>query len=330
MGAVRNTFISTQAVGNREALSDVVSRITPEDTPIYSMIGKETTTSTHPEWETEELAAPGENIQEEGDDYTFDAITPPARMGNYTQIIRKEGIISNTQEAVTDAGRVQKVKHQKLKKGVELRKDVEYALVSTKASVAGASRALGSLNTWIVTNVSRGGGGTNGGYNPGTGLTVAPGAGSQRAFSKSIMDNVMMQGYNNGANFKHLFTSPYVKSVFVTFMSDTNVASFRYAVDGGKGNSIVANADVYEGPFGKIMIHPNRVMAGSAALARNGFFLDPEFAKFIWLRKIHEDKNIAKTGDASKFVLIGEGTLKVKNEKGLGIAADLYGLTSSS
>ncbi len=34
MAIIANTFLTTQAVGNREELSDVVSRITPEDTPI--------------------------------------------------------------------------------------------------------------------------------------------------------------------------------------------------------------------------------------------------------------------------------------------------------
>ena len=40
MAIVANTFQSTAAKGNREQLSDVVSRITPEDTPIYSLIPK--------------------------------------------------------------------------------------------------------------------------------------------------------------------------------------------------------------------------------------------------------------------------------------------------
>jgi hypothetical protein len=31
-----------------------------------------------------------------------------------------------------------------------------------------------------------------------------------------------------------------------------------------------------------------------------------------------------------KFVLIGEGALKVKNEKGLGVVADIFGLTSGT
>lgn len=331
MAVISNTFQTTSAVGNREELSDVVSRITPEDTPIYSLIEKDTCKSVHPEWETDDLASPASNIVAEGEEYTFGAITPPTRLGNYCQILRKEWIISGTQEVVDEAGRVQKRKYQKAKKGVEIRKDVEYAIVAAQASVSGATRQLGSLSTWLATNVSRGSGGSNGGFSSGSGLTVAPTNGTQRAFTKTILDTVMQTGYNSGANFKHVVVSPYVKSVFVTFMSDTNVASFRYAVTkGGERNTIVATADYYEGPFGTVMVHPDRVMAGAAGLARNGFFLDTEMIDFLWLRKIQEDTGLAKTGDAEKGVIIGEGTLKIKNEKGLGVAADLYGLTASS
>lgn len=330
MAVVTNTFISTSAKGNREELSDVVSRITPEDTPIYSMIEKESFKGTHPEWETDALAAPAQNIQLEGDEYTFGATTPAVRMGNYTQIMRKDGIISGTQDATDNAGSVEQVKYQKLKKAVELRNDVEFSIVDTNASVGGATRESGSLSTWITTNVSRGATGANGGYNSGTGLTVAPTNGTQRAFTKTLLDGVMQQGYTSGANFRHLFVSPYVKSVFVTFMSDTNVASFRYAASSGKNNSIVANADVYEGPFGKVVVHPNRVMAGSATLARNAFLVDTEFLKWGWFRKIKEDKEVAKTGDAKKFVMLGEGALKVTNERGLGVCADIFGLSAST
>lgn len=328
MAVVTNTFRTSSAVGNREELSDVVSKITPEDTPIYSLIEKTSFKTTHPEWETDDLAAPGNNVQVEGDDYTFGATSAAVRVGNYTQIMRKDGILSGSQDATDNAGGVEQVKYQKLKKGVELRKDVEYSIVAANASVAGTSRQSGSLSTWLTTNVSRGAGGSNGGYS--AGVTVAPTNGTQRAFTKTIMDTVMQSGYTNGANFRHVVVSPYVKSVFVTFMSDTNVASFRYAASSGKENSIIANADVYEGPFGKVMIHPNRVMAGAAGLARNAFFIDPDFLQYGWFRKIKEDKEVAKTGDAQKFVLLGEGSLKPTNEKGLGVAADLFGLTAST
>lgn len=330
MAVVTNTFVTTSARGNREELSDVVTRITPEDTPIYSLIEKVSFKTTHPEWETDDLAAPADNIVPEGDDYTFGTTTPAVRMGNYAQIMRKDGIISGTQDATDNAGSAEQVLYQKLKKGVELRKDVEFSIVAANASVAGTTRRSGSLSTWLTTNVSRGAGGANGGFSSGTGLTVAPTNGTQRAFTKALLDATMQLGYTSGANFRHLVVSPYVKSVFVTFMSDTNVASFRYAASSGKENSIIANADVYEGPFGKVIVHPNRVQAGSAGVARNAFLIDTEYLSYGWFRKIKQDKEVAKTGDAQKFVILGEGALKVHNEKGLGAVCDIFGLSAST
>lgn len=329
MAALANTQLTTTSVGNREELSDVINMISPEDTPIYSDISKGTCKSVHPEWETDELQPPGENIQPEGGEYDYDEGDTPERLGNYTQIMRKTGIISETQETVEQAGNANKVKRQKLKRGKELRLDVELAIVTPNASVAGATREFGGLPTWYETNVNRGGSGANGGYDINTGLTVAPTPGTQRAFTQGQMDDVMQQGYQAGANLRNVYVSPYVKSVFVTFMSNSDVAPFRYAVSDGNRNSIISNADIYEGPFGKVFIKPNRVMAASATVARNAHFVDTSMLSFLWLRKIHEDKEVARTGDAKKFVLIGEGTLKVHNEAGLGVVADLYGLDAS-
>lgn len=329
MAALANTQLTTMSVGNREELSDVVSRITPEDTPIYSDIAKGTAKSVHPEWETDELRAPAANINTEGDEYTFGAITPPQRLGDYTQIFKDSFIISRTQETVDEAGNVQKRKYQKLKTGIALRKDVELAIVTNNASVAGATRELGGLPTWIETNASRGAGGSNGGFDINTGLTVAATNGTQRAFTKVLLDDVMKQGYESGANFRNVYVSPYVKSVFVSFMSDSSVAPFRYAVSNGDRNSIIANADVYEGPYGKVFIKPNRVMS-TAAVARNAFLLDTSLVSFLWLRKLAEDKDVSRTGDADKVVIVGEGTLKVANEAGIGVVADIFGMTTST
>lgn len=330
MAKVTNTFVTTDAKGNREELSDVVNRITPEDSPIYSMIGSDKCKTVHPEWETEVLDAPGANINAEGNEYTFDAINPAVRVGNYTQIMTKRWIASNSQNAMDNAGDAEKgLKKQKLKKGIELRKDVEFSIVDANASVGGETRESGSLSSWYETNVSRGATGANGGFSSGTGLTVAPTNGTQRAFTKALLDSTMQSAYQAGANIKSVVVSPYVKSVFVTFMSDTNVASFRYAAHSGKGNTIVATADMYEGPFGKVTVIPNRVMS-TAATARNVHLIDPEMLSWKWFRKIKEDKDVAKTGDAEKKVLIGEGTLCVKNEAGLGVVADVFGLTAST
>lgn len=330
MAAIANTFLSTGAKGNRESLSDVVNWITPEDTPIYSMIGKSSTDSVHPEWETDALAAPGANVQTEGDEFTFGAVTPAVRVGNYTQIFRKDFIVSETQEAIRNAGSAEKVKRNKVKKGIEIRKDIEYSIVSNVASVGGATRVSGGLPSWITTNVSRGASGANGGFSQGTGLTVAETTGTQRAFTKALMDAVAGAGYSAGADYRSLVVAPYIKSVFVSFMSDANVAPFRYNAQKGGQKTLISNADIYEGPYGTLTVKPNRVMAVNAGVARRAYFIDPDMLSWKWLRKIQNVPDLAKTGDAQKVVIIGEGCLAPQNEAALGVVADIFGLTASS
>jgi hypothetical protein len=58
--------------------------------------------------------------------------------------------------------------------------------------------------------------------------------------------------------------------------------------------------------------------------------MDPSLVKWLSLRPIHDVEGLAKTGDRESGVLLAEGTLKVVNEKGLGVIADLYGLTAST
>jgi hypothetical protein len=78
------------------------------------------------------------------------------------------------------------------------------------------------------------------------------------------------------------------------------------------------------------MVQPNRVMANSAAVARRAYLLDPEYIEMVSLRPIQEDPDLAKTGDNKKGVIIGELSLKVKNEAALGVVADVFGLTAST
>lgn len=328
MAALSNTVLTTQAVGNREELDDFVSMITPTDTPIYTMAGKEKASSKHPEWEYEDLDAPGDNAQPEGNDYQFDAVAPPTRVGNYTQIFTKTLIFSGTQQAVDNAGRAEKRAHEKMKKGKALRKDIEYSIVSNTASTNTDPRRSGGLPTWMTTNVSRGGGGgASGGFS--NGVTTVETTGNLRAWSKALTDTVLQSVYQQGGDVTNVVVSPWNKGVFATFMSDSNVAPFRYAA--GKGtNTIIGTADIYEGPLGAVKVVPNRVMGVAAAVARRAFLIDPSLVKWMSLRPIQEDKDVAKTGDAEKGVILAEGALKIVNEKGLGVIADVYGLTAST
>lgn len=325
MATVANTVLTTAAVGNREELDDVVSLITPSDTPIYSMAGKEKASSKHPEWEYEDLDTTADNAQPEGNEYNYDAVTPPTRVGNYTQIFTKTFRFSGTQQAVDNAGNAEKRAHELMKKGKALRKDIEYSIVLNTASTNTDPRRSGGLPTWLTSNVSRNSG-SSGGFTGG--VTTVETTGTLRAWSKALTDTVLQSVYQNGGDVTTVVCSPYNKGVFATFMSDTNVAAFRYAA--GKGtNTIIGTADIYESPWGPVKVMANRVMSTAAATARRVYALDPSMIKWCTLRAIQEDK-VAKTGDAENGVLIAEGALKIVNEKGIGAVCDVFGLTAAS
>lgn len=327
MATVANTVLTTAAVGNREELDNFVSMITPTDTPIFTLAGKEKASSKHPEWEYEELDAVADNAQPEGNEYAFDAVAAPTRVGNYTQIFTKTFRFSGTQQAVDNAGNAEKRAHELMKKGKAIRKDIEYSIVLNTASTNTDPRRSGGLPTWLTSNVSRGaGGGASGGFS--NGVTTVETTGNLRAWSKSLTDSVLQSIYQEGGDVTTVVCSPYNKGVFATFMSDSNVAAFRYAA--GKGtNTIIGTADIYESPWGAVKVQANRVMSTAAATARRVFAMDPGMVKWMTLRPIQEDK-VAKTGDAENGVLIAEGCLKVVNEAGIGVVADVYGLTAST
>lgn len=329
MAAPANTYVSTSATGNREELSDVVTRITPEDTPIYTMINSnERLTSTSPEWEKDDLATPADNKFAEGDEFAYTATTAPDRLRNHTQIFRKSFIISNTQDAVANAGNYEKSGQQLAKRMVEFKKDVEFAILNNNASVAAGIRELGGLPSWYETNALRGATGADGGYD-GSSLTVAATDGTQRAFTKALLDEALQQIYISGGNVNYMVCSPYVKGVFATFMADANVASLRYHVTDKKKVTVVGTVDVYVGPHGEVMVVPNRVQSVNAGLARHVHLLDTQMLAFKWLRPMFYKKG-AEDSDGKKHNVIGEGTLVVKNEAGLGTIADVFGLTAAT
>jgi hypothetical protein len=333
---ITNTYETYDAKGLREELADKIYQITPEETPFLSLIGRKSVSSTHPEWQTDTLGSPDvDNNQPEGNDWTFGAISPTTRVGNYTQISDKKILISRTLDKTSKAGRKSELAREIAKKGVELRTDMEVICLSNQASSAGSgngatNRKLGGFRAWLATNDNMDGGGTSGGFNSGTGIVDAASNGSQRALTKAILDAVILSAYNAGGSPKTFMLSPYVKTVFSTFMSDTNVALQRFAASDKGQTTIVAAADMYLSNFGTISVVPNRQMArAGATIARNAFLIDPKMVSLGVFDDISLEKP-AKTGDAEKRVLVTEYTLLVSNEAAHGVAADLYGMTSGS
>ncbi len=306
-----------------------------EETPLLSSLDTVKVSSTKHEWSTDSLATPSaSNAQLEGDVYIWTATVATARVGNFCQISRKTYAITKTQEVIDKAGMRSEVGYQRAKVGAELKTDIEASILSNNPSVAGngtTARQSAGLRAWISTNDSLGAGAAaSGGYNSGTGVVDLATNGTQRAFTKTLLDDNLELVYKAGGSPTALHCSPYIKRVFSTLMSDANVAAPRFNTK-GDAVTIVGAADVYRSDFGLIDVVPNRQMArAGATLSRNAFLIDPSKVKMGWLRKINEDKDIAPNADAHAKAVLGEWTLIVANEAAHGVIADLFGTTSAS
>ena len=318
MAIITNTFQQFQAIGVREDLSDIIYDVSPTETPFLTNAGRgEKLTNTFFEWQTDALAtASTTNQQIEGDDITsYDAVTPTVRLGNYAQISRKTVIISETEEVVDKAGRQSELSYQLAKKGKELKRDMEADLLANKGANAGSTsvaRKTGSLLAFIKTNQSLGSGGVAPVY---TSIpTDVWTDGTQRAFTETILKNVIEECWTSGAEPKTLMVGALGKQVVSGFAGVVELT----ADQNRKGQAtIIGAADAYVSDFGTLSVVPNRFQRTSTA-----FVLDWDFVSVRYLRPFQQTP-LAKTGDAQKRLMLAEYGLEVKNEKALGVAVDL-------
>lgn len=312
------TYTQYSAVGEREDLSDVIYSISPTDTPFMSTVGKSKATAVFHEWQTDSLAAAvSTNAAVEGADASSATLSPTTRVGNRTQISQKTIQVAGTLEAVDKAGRKSEKAYQLSKASAELKRDMEKTLLDNTAAVTGdasTARKLGSLQAWLETNVDLGTGGS-----AGSDGTTARTQGTDRAFTETILKNVVKQTYESGGNPSVLMVTPTQKQVVSGF---AGIAQQRYMAPDNAPTTIVGAADVYLSDFGTLSVVPNRFMTGESDGGEQAFVLDPEYASIAYLRPFATNE-LSKTGDSEKTQLLVEYTLEVKNEAAHGLAADL-------
>jgi hypothetical protein len=318
MALPTNTQATYATVGIREDLSDVIYNVDPTETPFTNNIGRATATATFHEWQTQGLAgAADDNAVLEGDDATLDAANLTVRVGNRCQISDKTAVVSGTVDAVNKAGRDREMALQVMLKGQELARDIEKQMLSNKPSVAGAigtARQSAGMESWIVTNASRGAGGAGGGFS--AGVVAAPTDGTQRAFTETLLKAAQLLAFNNGGKPTQLYMGGTQKQVFSGF---AGIATNRINNEpSSSAVTIIGAADVYQGDFGRLTAipHPygmrNRTVLG----------VDPRYVSKAVLRGMRSTP-LAKTGDTEKRQMLEEYTLEVRNEKAHFVVADL-------
>jgi len=312
MAQPSNTFDSYDAVGIREDLSDVITNISPEETPFFTKCRKTTARNTLVEWQTDALRASAANAHIEGDETTANAMTATTRLNNRTQIFKNAVTVPDTDEGLDKAGRQREIAYQVVKIAKEQKLDIEKALFDNNAKVAGNSttaRELAGAPAWMTSNITNTG--TSGADPTGDG-TDARTDGTQTAFAQADFDSCMQSIWDNGGTPETVYLSSFQMNVALGFTGNNNQRSSVQAGD----ERVIKSLAVYVTPWGTVEFIPSRENRG-----RDVFIMQDDMWEVATLRPT-KNIELAKTGDATKRQVVTELTLCAKNEAANGMVVD--------
>lgn len=290
--------LTYDAVGNKEDLTDIISNISPTETPFLSKFGKTKARGTYHEWQTDTLANAADNAQIEGDDYSFTKPASRTRLGAYTQIFMTAVEVSDTQRAVDTAGLEDEFVYQMEKKMKEHARDIEIALVTGtgNSGASGTARRLKGVLPWITSNVETG---------TGTGA---------EALSEGMFNDLLQNIWEDGGMPEAAYANGFQKRK----ISDFTASNTRNV--GASEKEVIKGVDVYDSDFGRIKIVPHRYMTTSVVAV-----LDNSLWKVAMLRPTKK-VDVAKIGSATRAVIETELGMEARNELGNG---QITGLSTS-
>lgn len=289
------TMTRYDIVGVKEDISDIISNITPSDTPFMSAIGTEGIDNTIHQWQEDSLLPVGTNAQLEAFTALASVQQPTVMRSNTTQILSKTASASGTADRVKKYGRAKELSYQLGMRSTEIKKDLENVFVGVgvgQVSVAGSNtvaRQMAGAQAQISTVVT----------------VTGP-------LAETPVLNVSQATYAAGAQPKVLMIKPNDALKVAGFKS-----SGRTTYVDNDDKKITNVVEVYESPYGTLKVVKNRILKATDALV-----LDPSMWKRLVLRNWSRE-TLAKTGDSTNVMILGEFSLKHKNFAASGLLTAL-------
>lgn len=287
-------FSTSTSNAQREDLANFISNITRDETPFMSSIGKTKATATKHQWSTDTLAVPAANVNAEGAGFPADVSEGPeiATLDNATQIFTKTVEVSGSIESVNKAGRKSEFKYQSEKRGKELMRDIEFALVGTTAALAsdatyGSTRVMQGVQKFMVNTKTS---------------SVSGG------FSLTDIDHIMQTCYEEGGKPTTIMMGTSNKRAFSVMaqaggLSGAGTGNVRRNID--DDGKLRQSVELYETDFGTVKVVPNYICSDTEVIA-----YDPSNYKMATLRPLHH-RDISEDGDRLRALMVHETTLEV-------------------
>lgn len=308
-------------IGMREDLADNIWNVSPEEVPFSSGCSRVSVSNRLFDWQTDSLAAVSSTVAVEGAEATFSSAAATSRLQGITEIITKTVNISATVEAVDRAGRAKEMAYQVVKRAKEIKRDFEHHLLGlNQAANVGANDTVARITTpvwnWLQVIGANGNVSTAGTAATGTGL-VAPVDGTQRAFTETLLGNVLDSCWANGGNPDVIMLGSSVKRVMNSFTGTTKSGSTAGNTQIYANEKAIINAvSVYESDYGVMKIVPNRFIR-----TRNVLVYEKKYWSIAELRGMSTEQ-LAKTGDSDKKMVVLEAGLMAKSPISSGAVLD--------
>ena len=328
-----NTLLTTggsAVVGQREDLSNMISRIDPAETIIYSWCGSGSATNpTAHDWQTVTLAAPALGTDAEGETFANLAPKRTTKLSNVCEIHSKVYGVSGTAQATNTAGGTGSLNFQRLHHGLELRKVLELMCFKLQAKSTSDPRVAAGLPAFAGV-ASVGSGGTT---SLGTGAQALV-WGTERALTADLLRTNLKTSWGYGAQTSMLFMSAGQKLAFDAAIPIDNIADNNVAIT-GEGGVITDTVAIWRSAFGDIKVGMDRIMdevGNTYQWAQQMIIGVDERSTYrpkicpLTGRAFVQDK-LAKVADADNEAVVWEGCIEVPNPRAImvvGALSDAY------
>lgn len=299
------TMQNYDLVGKKEDISDVISNISPTKTPFLSMIGSESVWNILFQWQEDSLMSVASNSNIEGSAAPTATWQATVLRSANTQILMATASASGTADVVRKYGRAKELAYQMGLRSAELKRNLENAFVGTaQAGGVGSDSVARTLMSYQAQ------------ISAGTTNTLGTAGPLTEAYVLSMAQTL----YTNGAEPTIMMLKPAdALKVAAWQTGGTGSANSRTKMVEMSNKSIYNVVDVYFSPFSgeglKVVL--NRFQA-----VGNALIFEPDMWKKAVLRNWFRE-TLAKVGDSTQAMIVGEFGLKHKNYEASGLIANL-------
>lgn len=294
--------------GIKEEFANWVSNIDPVDVPFTSMISKFTVKNTTFNWQEDHLATnDATNAAVEGSDASNWTPTPTEVITNFTQIMRKVIMVSDTANAVSSHGREKELFYQLKKAAKEIKRDQETVFLlkdqakradkgstgSAGGSDANAGRHTASLGNMIDDSMK---------------ATMAVGE-----FEKGLFD-LTEKLYTAGSDANIIMFHPSDASKFAALQEVTDLRHRIFE----NSKEFVKQVNSITDPLGQTFkVMPNRWLPENTC-----YIFNPSDISTAVLRAPQQIR-LNKTGSSEKYMIEQEVGLRLNNAKAAAVYTTL-------